>query len=215
MRRIRPPRLYAIADWDVVSRHHVGHDQVTSYCEVVRDLIAEGAGWIQVRAKTMSGARHFDLVQRVLEEVGERCGVWVDDRADLAALLPVTGVHLGQKDLPTRSARELLGAHCLIGLSTHDLDQVKAAERDDDVDVVAFGPIFATRSKADPDPRVGIELLSAARSLTTKPLVAIGGIDSRNAPSVLAAGADTVAAIVGFCVPPNHNSGRWARLGEI
>jgi thiamine-phosphate pyrophosphorylase len=119
----------------------------------------------------------------------------VDDRVDLAALLPVDGVHLGQRDLPPAAARPLLAARVSIGASTHDPAQLDAAAGDPAVDVVAVGPVFATRSKPDPDPVVGLDLVRAARVRTPKPVVAIGGIGEHNLAAVLDAGADAVAVL--------------------
>jgi thiamine-phosphate pyrophosphorylase len=101
---------------------------------------------------------------------------------------------VGQDDLPPEAARAILGPAAIIGLSTHDLDQVHAAASAP-VDYVALGPIFATGSKANPDPAVGPALLARARAHTKLPLVAIGGITRANAGEVVAAGADGVAVI--------------------
>jgi thiamine-phosphate pyrophosphorylase len=136
--------------------------------------------------------------------------LWVDDRADLAALLPVGGLHLGQQDLSPGAARLLLPPRVLIGASTHDLAQLAAAAADPAVDVVAVGPVFATRGKADPDPVVGLELVREARALTDKPVVAIGGIDATRLGAVLAAGADAVAVL--SAISPADVAGSCRRL---
>jgi thiamine-phosphate pyrophosphorylase len=112
----------------------------------------------------------------------------------VAALAGAAGVHLGQDDLPPDAAREILGPGRLIGFSTHNEEQVKAAATAP-VDYLAFGPIFATTSKDKPDPIVGCEGLKKVRTLTKKPLVAIGGITPENAGQVIEAGADSVAVI--------------------
>lgn len=155
-----------------------------------------GVLWIQVRAKGASGALAWRLVEECCRRLeGSAVTLWVDDRADLAALLPVGGVHLGQRDLPPAAARRVLGPEVWIGASTHDRAQLAAAAADPAVDVLAVGPVFPTRSKADPDAVVGLELVREARALTAKPLVAIGGIDAGNLGSVLEAGADSVAVL--------------------
>ena len=159
-----------------------------------------GVRWIQVRAKGASGALAWRLVEECCRRLeGTAVTLWVDDRVDLAALLPVggvhLGVHLGQRDLPPAAARRVLGPGVWIGASTHDRAQLAAAAADPAVDVLAVGPVFPTRSKADSDPVVGLELVREARALTAKPLVAIGGIDAGNLGSVLAAGADSVAVL--------------------
>ena len=112
----------------------------------------------------------------------------------LNAMLLEAGLHVGQDDLPPRDARRLLGSDAAIGFSSHNMQQVCAAGGEP-VDYVAFGPVFATASKRNPDPVTGIEALKECRSLVEKPLVAIGGITRETAGAVLAAGADSVAAI--------------------
>ncbi len=114
----------------------------------------------------------------------------MDDRADLAALFPVAGLHVGQRDLPPAAARRVVGGGVRIGLSTHDEEQLAAADEDPDVDVIAVGPVFPTTGKAHPDPVVGLDFVRWARERTRKRLVAIGGIDAGNLAAVLAAGAD-------------------------
>lgn len=195
------PRVYAIADAEALAPR--------ALAGAVAEMAAEGIEWIQVRAKHLADDdlyRQTEACCRAVE--GTRAALWIDDRADLASLLPVAGLHVGQADLPPSAARRVIGAvcsdrggahDCWLGSSTHDLRQVSAAATDPAVDVVAVGPIFATRSKADAQPVVGLELLRRARRLTTKPIVAIGGIDETNAASAWAAGADAVAMIGAIC----------------
>jgi thiamine-phosphate pyrophosphorylase len=104
----------------------------------------------------------------------------------------------------------VVGPALLIGRSTHDRVQLAAAAADPAVDVVAVGPVFPTRSKEDPDPVVGLELVREARAATVKPLVAIGGIDATNLAVVLAAGADAVAVL--SAVAPADVAGSCRRL---
>lgn len=186
------PRLYAIADRDALAPRPVS--------EAAAIMAEEGVRWIQLRAKNLSGAGWHDLVAetcRALKDSG--VALWVDDRADLAALFPVAGLHVGQADLPPRAARKVLGETVAIGQSTHDVTQVAAAEADSDVSVVAVGPVFSTSGKERPDPVVGLPFVGWARAATAKTLVAIGGIDAGNAASVLAAGADAVAILGAVC----------------
>ena len=121
----------------------------------------------------------------------------LNDYVDLVAESGFDGVHLGQTDMPPRDARALLGADTLIGISTHNEAQLSAAAPEP-VDYVAIGPVFATVSKENPDPVVGLEGVRLARQLTDKPLVAIGGITLANVAEVWAAGADSVAVISGI-----------------
>ena len=163
-------------------------------------MARSGVEWIQIRAKSASDGEIYRLVERCLAVLtGEATTLWVDDRVDVAACFQVAGVHVGQADLSPGAVRKVVGRDCWIGHSTHDLDQAEAAQADPEVDVVALGPIFPTRSKAQPDPVVGLDLLREVRRRVDKPLVAIGGIDSSNLASVLRAGADTVAVLGAVC----------------
>jgi len=193
--RPEPPPLYAIADLSALAPRPIP--------EAVAEMAEAGISWIQIRAKDLAGAALYRLVEetgRRLEGSGVR--LWIDDRADVAALLPVAGLHLGQADLPPGAARVvagLAGAGLWIGLSTHTARQVRAAAADPEVDLVAVGPVFPTTGKARPDPAVGLEFVAAARRATAKPLVAIGGIAPDNLAGVLAAGADAVAVLGAIC----------------
>ena len=190
----RVPPLYAIADW---ASFGGCKDRAAALIAAVELWAELGIGWIQLRIKQMDDLDRYRLVERCVETLGDRSRevLWINDRVDLAAMFPVHGVHLGQNDLPPAAARGILGDGVVIGWSTHNLDQVRAAASNDAVDVVAIGPVFATSSKAQPDPVVGVDLVTAARALCDKPLVAIGGIGAQNAASVLSSGADSVAMI--------------------
>lgn len=186
------PRLYAIADCDIL-----GAGRLPAAVETMAEC---GIEWIQVRAKHASGSELYGLVERCLRRLeGSATALWIDDRADIAALFPVAGVHVGQDDLPPRAVREVVGDDCRIGRSTHDAAQAEAAQADQEVDVVALGPIFATSSKERPDPVVGLAGLRRVRRRVSKPLVAIGGIAAANLASVLAAGADAAVVLGAVC----------------
>ncbi|MEM7050482.1 MAG: thiamine phosphate synthase [Acidobacteriota bacterium] len=187
-RRPQPSAIYGIADVRALAP--------TALPDAVEELADAGLEWIQLRWKEPDDRRFYDLVAATLERLeGRSVALWIDDRADLAALFPVAGVHVGQRDLPPAAVRRVVGPDCWIGQSTHDLDQVRRAHDDPDVDVVALGPIFPTVNKQNPDPVVGLDGLRQARAATDKPLVAIGGIDADRLPEVLAAGADSAAVL--------------------
>lgn len=191
-RRLPVPRLYAIADLDVLG--------AGALPGAVAAMAEAGVRWIQLRAKSASGAEVYALADACCRALaGGDVALWIDDRVDVAALLPVAGVQLGQTDLPPAAARPLLPPEALVGASTHDASQVTAADADAAVDVVAIGPVFATTGKRAPDPTVGLDGVRAARRLTNKPLVAIGGIDETNLGAILAAGADAVAVLSAAC----------------
>jgi thiamine-phosphate pyrophosphorylase len=194
----RPPAIYAIADAAALAGR--------SLPAAVAAMAAAGVGWIQVRPKPAppapppSDRELWELyTAAVAAAAGSGAALWVDDRADLAALFPVAGLHLGQRDLPPAAARTVVGDGVWIGRSTHDDEELAAAAADPAVDVVAVGPVFATASKPAPEPAVGLEFVRRARRATAKPLVAIGGIDAGNLAAVLAAGADAVAVLSAAC----------------
>ncbi len=188
----RPPRVYAIADVSALGAERLA--------EAVVEIARSGVRWIQIRAKALADRELYRRIEECLEATtGLDCELWLDDRADLAALFPFRGLQLGQADLPPVAARRVVGPKLWIGRSTHDSEQVLTADADPAVDVVAFGPVFATASKSDPDPVVGLRSLRRARALTRKPLVAIGGIDVGNIGSVLDTGADSAAMIGAIC----------------
>jgi thiamine-phosphate pyrophosphorylase len=184
--------LYAVADAEALSP--------TPLPEAVAAMAGEGVRWIQVRAKKLSGAAFYRLLEAAVRAVeGTDVELWVDDRADLAALFPVQGVHLGQADLPPAAARRVVGEGMRIGLSTHGDGQLAAADADRQVDVIAVGPVFPTAGKERPDPVVGLSFVARARARTARRLVAIGGIDAGNIARVLAAGADAAAVLGAVC----------------
>ncbi len=163
--------------------------------ETVRRLLGSGARIVQLRHKGDFDRAAFALAMRIAKLV-EAAGAlyFVNDRVDVALLTGADGVHVGQDDLPPAAVRAIAGDRLLIGYSTHDEAQVAAADREA-VDYVAFGPVFPTSTKENPDPAVGLELLRRARALTVKPLVAIGGMDRERAESVYEAGANSAAVI--------------------
>ena len=132
----------------------------------------------------------------------------INDRADICLAAQADGVHLGQDDLSPASARQMLSVEAskrsqplIVGFSTHNLDQLREADAMP-VDYIALGPVFATASKANPDPVIGLEGVRKARAMTSKPLVAIGGITRKNCGQVGDAGADAVAVIADLLESP-------------
>jgi len=189
------PRLYAIIDPARLGGR--------SPAVAARALISAGVRLIQYRDKHASSRQLYESctdLRVVLRDAG--CSLILNDRADVARAAQAEGVHLGQTDLPVEMARRVLASGQWIGSSTHSLEQVVEAGRTT-ADYIAFGPIFPTASKANPDPVVGLEGLRQARRVTGKPLVAIGGINLQNARQVLAAGADSVAVIGGLLEAPD------------
>jgi thiamine-phosphate pyrophosphorylase len=157
-------------------------------------LLEVGARILQFRHKSFFSRAAFEEASRIAELCKQAGALFVmNDRADIAKLLD-SALHLGQDDLAPTDARRILPAPSIIGFSTHNEQQLLAGNLEP-VDYLAIGPIFATGSKLNPDPVVGLERLRGLRALTQKPLVAIGGITRGLAPQVFEAGADSVAVI--------------------
>jgi len=182
------PKLYPILDTAALERAGV------PVLEAAIGMIEAGAHILQLRHKGHFSRELFETAAHlaVLCEQA-RIGFVVNDRVDMAKLLNAH-VHLGQDDLLPVFGRQLMGPDTIIGLSTHNREQLVAAN-DEPVDYHALGPIFATGSKENPDPVVGIDQLREWRPLSLRPVVAIGGITLENAGAVLEAGADSVAVI--------------------
>jgi thiamine-phosphate pyrophosphorylase len=175
--------------------------------DITEALITGGAGVIQLRAKHADAAARRAWAESIAAPC-RRAGVAliINDDLELAesGLPGVAGVHLGQTDLhrlgadleTRRRRREQLRARGLVlGVSTHSLAQLRCALADLEPDYLGFGPVYATTSKHDPDPVVGVELLARACSESPVPIVAIGGVDSRRGPELARAGAAAIAAI--------------------
>ncbi|HMW03001.1 MAG TPA: thiamine phosphate synthase, partial [Acidobacteriota bacterium] len=176
------PPIYAITDLSLTGLSHL---------EQVERLIAGGATLIQLRDKGGDCQAFYQAAREVMAARPPEVRILINDRVDIALAVAADGVHLGQTDLPPAVARRLLGEAAIIGFSTHSLEQAEAADQLP-VDYVALGPIFPTRTKANPSPVVGTALVSQVAGRISKPLVAIGGITLAAAPAILGAGAASV-----------------------
>jgi len=188
------PKIYPVTDTTLSSFSHA---------EQVKRLIAGGATFIQLREKSNS-VRAFctDAAEAISIARSAGANVIINDRVDVAIALGADGVHLGQADMPVAAARRLLGDDAIIGFSTHNIEQVKAA-LDLPINYLAFGPIFPTQSKRNPDPLTGLDALGIIKSLNSRlPVVAIGGIDKSNVVGVWSAGADCAAIISAILAEP-------------
>jgi thiamine-phosphate pyrophosphorylase len=189
-------RFYAIVDSSLVP-HSPSCDRIAEIAHFAEELAAGGATLIQLRNKndgpaiTLTQARE---IKRRFASANRRATLIMNDRADLCLGAQFNGVHLGQDDISVAGARKICGSPLLVGVSTHNPQQVAEADRAS-TDYVAIGPVFATSSKGNPDPVIGVDGVRAARALTDKPLVAIGGITRQNCREVIDAGADSVAVI--------------------
>jgi thiamine-phosphate pyrophosphorylase len=189
---MRLPPVYPILDIDLVRARGL------SELDLARMWLDEGVRLFQLRAKHLRSGAMLEIIDALAHDArAVRALFIVNDRADLAVLGGAAGVHVGQADLLPSDARRVVGPDAIVGLSTHNDDQVGRAVAEP-VDYVAVGPVFATGSKARPDPVIGLEGVGrASRQLreSRKPLVAIGGITLSSAPDVIAEGASSVAVI--------------------
>jgi len=184
--------------------------------KAAEQLVAAGVRVLQYRNKSGDAARMLidarELRQRVLYSgSGDSVILIMNDRADLCLAADFEGVHVGQDDLSPASARKIVGPNRWLGVSTHNPAQVIEADKTS-ADYVAIGPVFGTVSKANPDPIVGLEGVREARKLTTKPLVAIGGITRSNCAEVIEAGADSVAVISDLILDPGKSAEEFLRI---
>jgi thiamine-phosphate pyrophosphorylase len=201
------PAFYPVLDTELLSQHGL------KATEAAEGILEAGARILQFRHKQFFSRQVFEEAERVSKLCHDAGALFViNDRADIAMLLNAA-LHLGQDDLPPADARRIMPRDRIIGFSTHNADQLIAGNSEP-VDYLAIGPIFATASKQNPDPMVGIERLRALRSRTRKPLVAIGGITRKTAASVFSAGADS-AAVIGDLYPhPLTKSSLRARVED-
>jgi thiamine-phosphate pyrophosphorylase len=192
--RLVMPRLYVILDAGVIQG---------PMPTIAGQLLSAGVRLLQYRGKNFA-AREMLESSSGLAAMARKNGAtfFVNDRPDIAWLSGADGVHVGQDDLAVEQARALVGPDRWVGVSTHNLEQFEAAAATS-ADYIAIGPIFETSSKANPDPVVGTEMIRHVRKLTSKPIVAIGGIRLQHAAEVIEAGADSVAVIRDIVATPD------------
>src|SRR6202163_689098 len=198
------PRLYAILDaaW---------FPDVGEMFAAAEELAAAGVTLLQHRNKCGNARQMLDEARELRARLGASVRLIMNDRADLCLAVGFDGLHIGQDDLSTESARKIIGPARCLGVSTHNPEQLAEADQTS-ADYLAIGPVFATTTKANPDPVIGLEGVRRARELTRKPLVAIGGITRANARSVVEAGADAVAVISDLLRAPGKSAEASLRI---
>ncbi len=184
-----------------------------SHAEQVVRLSNGGANLIQLREKNLTPRAFFKQAEEASHIARQRgVRIIINDRVDIALALAADGVHLGQEDFPPAAARRLLGDRAIIGVSTHNIQQARRALRLP-VNYLAIGPIFATSSKSQSAPVLGLDGLRNVRdAIGDFPLVAIGGISQENSLKVLESGADAIAVISALLADPNDIAERTKRL---
>ena len=193
-RALQLPPLYAIVDPLDTGRTPVA---------LAAALLAGGARLLQLRLKDAGAATVLDAARAILPLARAHGALLlVNDRPDVARAAGADGVHVGQDDLPVAAARLVVGPDAIVGVSTHDVEQARAAAAAG-ADYVGVGPVYATTTKAGALPPRGLALVRAVRAAVPCPIVAIGGIDAGTAPAVRAAGADAVAMIGALVSTPD------------
>ncbi len=198
------PTVYPITDRKLSGLSHA--DQVAL-------LIEGGATLIQLRDKESSSQAFLKEAEAALRIARDRgVKIIINDRVDVAMALGADGVHLGQSDLPPEAAQLILAPGSIVGVSTHNLAQVRLALTSP-VNYVAFGPIFSTGTKSDHEPPVGLNQLTEAKQILGKiPLVAIGGISKEKVRDIFKAGADSVALVSALYSDPTQISENTRKL---
>jgi len=180
------PPLYAILDPE--------QTQGRAATDALRQLLAGSAAILQLRVKTMTPRDFLELARFARAETRVHgCKLIINDRVDVALACDADGVHLGQDDLPLAAGRKLVGQK-IVGISTHDIEQARDAERNG-ADYIGFGPMFGTTTKNTGYAARGVEMLGKIRAAVKLPIVAIGGINEQNVTQVWQAGADSAAII--------------------
>jgi thiamine-phosphate pyrophosphorylase len=199
---LKLPPLYAILDPEQTRGRPAER--------VLAALLEAGVSILQLRVKSLPPVDFLELAKQARAVTrAHGCQLIINDRVDIALACGADGVHLGQDDLPLSAGRKLMGQK-IIGISTHDLDQARAAERAG-ADYIGFGPMFGTRTKATGYEARGPEMLQQIRRAVTLPIVAIGGITEANVQEVWQAGADSVA-IIGDVLHDNDPGAKALRI---
>lgn len=201
---IKLPGLYPILD-------RAQFADAKSMLLAAEELQAAGVKLLQYRNKSSNARQILEEARALRQHLGSSMTLIMNDRADLCLAAEFDGVHVGQEDLSPEGARRVVGPKLWLGLSTHNPEQLREADTTS-ADYLAIGPVFATSSKLNPDPVVGLEGVRRARELTRKPLVAIGGITRENARSVVNAGADAVAVISDLVADPRKSAEDFFRI---
>lgn len=198
--------LYPILDTPIVP--------IPKLKETASEIIKGGCQLLQLRAEGLS-TRELLTLSLSLRDITQKEGVAfiINNRVDIAIISNADGVHIGQRDLPCKEVRKLLGREKIIGVSTHNRKEAREAEANG-ADYIAFGPIFSTATKKDADRPKGLERLKEIKASATIPVVAIGGINEKNIREVMGTGIDA-AAMISDILTADDISGKMERLVTI
>ncbi len=166
---------------------------------VVEESLKGGVDLVQLREKNLSDEVFLEKALR-LQELLQRYDVplVINDNVFVAGACGAAGIHVGVNDLAPLAIREVLGERVFIGYSIEEIQQM-GDEGERNADYIAASPVFTTHTKSDVAAALGIEGVAAIRSLSRKPLFAIGGISDKNIDEVLRAGADCISVVSAIC----------------
>jgi thiamine-phosphate pyrophosphorylase len=198
------PKLYPIIDAGCFS-------DTSEIVAFAKELAQAGCTLVQYRNKRDNGRQMLDHAKALRQALGKSVRLIMNDRADLCLAAEFDGVHVGQDDLSPEGVRRVIGDDLWLGVSTHNPSQAAKATQKP-ANYLAVGPVFATSSKMNPDPVIGIEGIRQTKLLIDKPLVAIGGIIRENCRSVIEAGADSVAVISDLSTEPRKSAEDFLRI---
>jgi thiamine-phosphate pyrophosphorylase len=187
-------RLYGILD--------LGYIEIGKVLNVAKQLITGGVDLIQLRAKGHANPEIATIAADV-HRLTAKSGVplIINDHPEVARIVAAEGVHLGQDDMPIAEARKIAGPNCMVGKSTHSVDQAIRAFYEG-ADYIGFGPLFATPTKPDYPP-IGLSEIQKVHEAVRIPIFCIGGIKLGNLPDVVAAGAGRVVIVSGLLQAPD------------
>lgn len=198
-------RLYLVTD-----RHHTAGRPLV---DVVHAALDGGVRAVQLREKDLEGGALYRLAAQLRELTAHyQARLLINDRVDVALAVEADGVHLGQMSFPVAVARRLLGPGKLIGVSTHNPEEIAAAAG---ADFLVFGPVYATPSKAKYGEPQGLARLRQAVAQSPIPLFAIGGITVEQVAEVLTNGAPGVAVISALSAAPDPTRSASALVSQL
>jgi len=200
-------KLYLVTDPDLVGNRELE--------EVVVEAVKGGVTIVQLREKKLEDKQLIEKSLSLAKKLKKySVPLIINDKIDVAFSSSASGVHLGQSDLPCFSAREVLGKHRIIGVSTNSIQEAETAVRDG-ADYIAISPIFDTPTKTDTDPAVGLDGIAEIKKHVKIPIVGIGGINVKNARDVIKAGCDGIAVVSAIIAAEDPKQAAIELLEEI
>ena len=175
-----------------------------SVADTVCEAVQGGVTAVQIRSKSLNTENFIKLVDETVKNLAsDTVPVIVNDRIDVATATKASGVHLGQEDTSVLQARQIIGTTSIIGLTVRSIQEAEDAPLDW-LDYISIGGVFATQSKQNPDPPIGVDQLQVILEKIRlqnpdMPVIAISGINESNIDQVLATGVDGVAVVSAIC----------------